>query len=315
MSGPPRILAFGRSRMFLRSIEGVAAAGFSLAGIVTDVPYAEYDVVESDFEALARRLSVPFYQAGDLTSLPDEALVADYAISVNWRRRVPARTLGLFAKAPLNFHLGNLPDYKGNATIQWAMLRGERHIQADVHRMALELDAGDVVARASIAITDECYVADILQEAERLAPRLFVEAVTELEKDPRRCLVPGSTGGLRCYPRIEDDYRIDWRQPAEQIARLVRCSSRPYPGAYSYLDNRRVVFWRARARRPSFPFLAVPGHVVAYDTSSGQITIACGEGFLDVSEIGLPAEQRGSLLPAEVVRSIRLRFTNKGSFT
>lgn len=311
MSAPPRIVAFGRSRMFLRSIEGVAAAGFSLAGIVTDVPYAEYDVVESDFEALAHKLSVPFYRVSDLTSLPDEALFADYAISVNWRRRVSARTLGLFAKGPLNFHLGNLPDFKGNATIQWAMLCGASHIQADVHRMVPELDAGDVVVRAPIAITDECYVADILHEAERLAPRLFVEAIMELEKDPRHCIVPGSTEGLRCYPRIEDDYRIDWRQPAEQIARLVRCSSRPYPGAYSYLDERRVVFWRARARQPSFSFLAVPGHVVAYDTTSGQITVACGEGFLDVSEIGLPAEQRVSLVPTEVVRSIRVRFRNE----
>jgi len=309
----PRLFAFGRSRMLLRTIEELASKGFPFVGIVTDIPYPEYGVGEKDFEALARRLSVPFTTSSDLASLPEDMVRADYSISVNWRTKVAPKTLGLFGKAPLNYHLGNLPDYKGNATIQWTMLNGEEFITGNVHRMEAELDVGAVIARARIPITQETYVEEILAEAERLAPGLFLEAITALEKNPGHYVVPATAEGLRCYPRIEEDYRIDWNWSAEAISRLVRCSSQPYPGAYTFWGDRKLVIWRARARRPVPPYLAVPGHVVEVNMKSGEITVACGEGLLDISEIGFPGENRSSVAPAEVIRSIRLRFGHEGA--
>jgi methionyl-tRNA formyltransferase len=245
----------------------------------------------------------------DVDSAPIRELVARHgvrvAVSANWKYKIAESFLGLFECGILNLHLGNLPDYKGNATLNWSILNGESYVNANIHKMAAELDAGDVIVRRSIPITPQTYVADLIREAEAIAPALYEQGVTRVLQDPNVCEVAGTTSGLRCYPRLPEDGLIDWRQSAEAISRLVRASSRPYQGAFSFLDGERVTIWRAVPSAPPDRFLAVPGHVIDIDRAAGGVTVACGSGWLQLQEI----ESRGDVLqPAALIRSIRLRF-------
>jgi methionyl-tRNA formyltransferase len=227
------------------------------------------------------------------------------AISANWKYTIPKSFLELFECGILNFHLGNLPDYKGNATVNWAIINGESHIMGNIHKMEPELDTGDVVARKAIPITREMYIADVLKQAAADVPYLYEEAVKKVLSDPNTYQVKGSIHGLRCYPRLPEDGQIDWRQPAENVSRLVRASSRPYKGAFSFLNDERIVIWKARPVIPEDKVLAVPGHVVALDKARKSVMVACAEGLLEVQEI----ERNGEVMaPTEVIKSIRVRF-------
>jgi methionyl-tRNA formyltransferase len=303
------LIAIGRSRYLYDAIVRLAARGYAFKAIVTEEAYDEYDVKHADFERLAADLGCAFFMTKDVNAEAIRAVVAQHgvrvAISANWKYTIASAFLDLFECGVLNFHLGNLPDYKGNATLNWSIINGETHVNGNIHKMAPVLDAGDVVVCKGIPITPQTYVADLIRQAELDAPALYEEAVARVLAHPDACEIKGTTQGLRCYPRLPEDGLIDWRQPADAIGRLVRASSRPYQGAFSFLNGERVTIWRAAPLVPADRCLAVPGHVIEVNAGSGHVTVACGSGFLQLQEIERNAELAA---PAALIRSIRLRF-------
>jgi methionyl-tRNA formyltransferase len=312
MSSQENIIAIGRSRYLYNGIKHLVSKGYVCKAIITEEAYEEYDIKHSDFEALSKQIGARFFM---MKSLNNEELVQIVkenkiraAISVNWKYTIPKIFLDLFDCGILNFHLGNLPDYKGNATVNWSIINGEDKIYGNIHKMDPELDAGDVISRKAIQIHEKTYIGDILKKAAEDVPLLYEEALQKVFKQPGDFVVKGSVQGLRCFPRLPEDSQVNWAEPAGQICRLIRASSEPYNGAYSFLNNEKIIIWRASVFNYKEKFLAVPGHIVGIQKELKTIQVACGEGLLDVQEI----EYRGKRMPpAEFIKSIRLRFKHK----
>lgn len=309
MSTERKIIAIGRSRYLYDSIRHLVKKGYTFTAIVTEKAYEEYDIKDTDFEALAAEIGSAFFRLSNVNTAGLTDLVKTEniraAISVNWKYTLPKEFLDLFECGVLNYHLGNLPDYKGNATINWTIINGLHYVNGNVHKMDPKLDAGDIVARKSVSIGPDDYVADILKKAEQDTPALYEQALDKVWNDPDFYEVKGSEKGSRCYPRLPEDSQIVWDKSAVDIARLIRASSRPYKGAYSYLNGERVTIWRAKPYFPEEEFFAIPGHVVGVAKDTGHILVACAQGMLEIEEI----EYKGEVsMPAANIKSIRVRF-------
>jgi methionyl-tRNA formyltransferase len=311
MNYEKKLIAIGRSRFLYDSIKYLVGRGFEFKAIITEEAYDEYDVKQGDFEDLAREIGAACFVTKNVMQdeicnlLKGEKIKV--AISVNWKYTLPQDFLDLFECGILNFHLGNLPDYKGNATPNWSIINGEDHIYGNIHRMEKELDVGDVLSRKAIPITPQTYVGDILKQAEKDVPMLYEEAVEKAVTQRDSYVVKGSLQGLRCYPRLPEDSQINWQDSLEAIHRLVRASAKPFGGAFSYLNRQKVIIWRADPIIPEEKYLAIPGHVIALDKDSKKIRVACRDGFLEVSEI----EVDGKIIPPyDFIKSIRVRFGN-----
>lgn len=309
MSSTNNIIAIGRSRYLYDGIKHLILKGFNFKAIVTEEAYEEYDIKHTDFETLAAEIGARFFMMkslnnGDLIQIVNENKIRA-AISVNWKYTIPKSFLDLFECGILNFHLGNLPDYKGNATVNWTIINGENKIYGNIHKMDPELDAGDVISRKAIPITDKTYIADILKQAERDVPKLYETALKKVLKNPKSFEIKGSLRGLRCFPRLPEDSQVNWNDAAKNISRLVRASSKPYNGAYSFLNGEKIIIWKARVFKYKEKFLAIPGHVIGIQKEIKTIHVACGEGMLEIQEI----EYKGNkMAPAELIKSIRIRF-------
>ncbi len=309
MSASQNIIAIGRSKYLYEGIKHLVKKGFVFKAIVTEEAYEEYDIKPQDFEKLANEIDARFFM---IKSVKHDELIQIVknnkiraAISVNWKYTIPKEFLDLFESGILNFHLGNLPDYKGNATVNWSIINGEKKIFGNIHKMDPDLDAGDTVARKAIRITEKTYIADILAEAVKDVPLLYEKALSKVLKKPGSFVVRGSKHGLRCYPRLPEDSQVNWNESAQRISRLVRASSAPYPGAYSFLNGEKIIIWKAGVFKYKEKFLAVPGHVVGIQKESKFIQVACGKGMLEIQEI----EYKGKKIPpGELIKSIRLRF-------
>ena len=309
MSTTNNIIAIGRSRYLYDGIKYLVSKGFIFRAIVTEEAYEEYDIKHTDFESLATQTGARFFM---MKSLNNEELIQIVkenriraAISVNWKYTIPKSFLDLFECGILNFHLGNLPDYKGNATVNWSIINGEDKIYGNIHKMDPELDAGDVITRKAIPITENTYISDILKQAAEDVPQLYEKALYKVFEHPDAFEVKGSLHGLRCYPRLPEDGQVNWNENAQKISRLVRASAEPYGGAYSFLSGEKIIIWRAGVFDYKEKFLAIPGHVVGIQKNSKTIHVACGEGVLEIREI----EYKGiKMNPAELIKSIRVRF-------
>jgi methionyl-tRNA formyltransferase len=309
MTSSNHLIAIGRSRYLYDGIKYLVSKGFVLRAIVTEEAYEEYDIKHNDFEQLASQTGARFFM---IKSLNNEELIRIIkenniraAISVNWKYTIPKTFLDLFECGILNFHLGNLPDYKGNATVNWSIINGEDKIYGNIHKMDPELDTGDVISRKAIPITDRTYIADILNQAAKDVPLLYEEALQKVFINPDAYLLKGSIKGLRCYPRLPEDSQINWHETAEKINRLVRASSKPYNGAYSFLSGEKIIIWKADVFENMEKFLAIPGHVVGIQKELKTIRVACGEGILEIQEIEYQGKR---MAPAELIKSIRVRF-------
>jgi|SRR5450755_890056 methionyl-tRNA formyltransferase len=309
MSEINNIIAIGRSRYLYDGIKYLASKGFAFKAIVTEEAYEEYDIKNGDFELLATQIGAPFFM---MKSLQNEELIQIVkgngiraAISVNWKYTIPKSFLDLFECGILNFHLGNLPDYKGNATVNWSIINGEDKIYGNIHKMDPVLDAGDVISRKAIPITEHTYIAEILKQAVEDVPLLYEDALRKVFKQPNAFEVRGSVHGLRCYPRLPEDSQVNWNESARNICRLVRASSAPYGGSYSFLNGEKIIIWKAGVFDHKEKFLAGPGHVIGIQKDKKSIQVACREGVLDIQEI----EYKGvRIAPAEHIKSIRVRF-------
>jgi methionyl-tRNA formyltransferase len=309
MSTTTNLIAIGRSRYLYDGIKYMLSKGYSFKAIVTEEAYEEYDIKHTDFEALAKESGAAFFMIRSVNNEELIKIIKDHkirvAISANWKYTIPKSFLDLFECGILNFHLGNLPDYKGNATVNWTIINGESYINGNIHKMDPELDAGDVVARKAIPITAESYIADVLKQAEADVPALYEEAVSKVLVQPDSFEVKGTIHGSRCYPRLPEDSQINWHQTTDQVCRLVRASSHPYKGAFSYLNDEKIIIWKARVVIPEDKFYAIPGHVVGLNKASNSIMVACTDGLLEVQEI----ERNGEVMaPTAFIKSIRVRF-------
>lgn len=310
-----KILAIGRSEYLLRAIERVANQ-HQVVAIITGPSTPESLAKEADFARLAQRLGSAFHCASTIDGALLElcrSVGADVAISVNWMSVIGASFIELFSHGVLNAHCGDLPDYRGNAILNWAILRGESDITVSVHKMvAGELDVGDIYAQHSFSISDEDDVGRLVERMGEVVPLAYEQALENLEQE--RCLRSYSEvirrGGFRCYPRLPEDGCIEWSCSALEIDRLVRASSRPYPGAFTVLmykgKLRKLIVWASRVVCDATLDVGVPGHVILNDRGSGETHVYTGSGILALRSVQWVGGE--DFRPGEYFKSIRMRF-------
>lgn len=288
-----------------------------IKAIVTAAAAPEYSRTADDFQALAAELGCPFLLAKGVGPKVLEfmrASGAELAVSLNWVSVVGQEVLGLFPRGVLNAHFGDLPSYRGNAVINWALLRHEPRVVLTVHQMAADdVDAGDLLVQRAVPLAPTTTIADIVETARGEVPGMFEEAVDGLAAGT---LVPRPQAtvdrpAFRCYPRLPVDSKIDWRAAAVDIDALVRASTHPYSGAYCFLRDgdelQKLFVWSSRVVAEATPDVGSPGHVLRNDPATGESWVMTGRGILALRRVqvdGRPEE----LEPGKAWRSIRVRL-------
>lgn len=309
-----RVAILGRTGALLRAGRLLAAAGFDIPIVGTCLPGAYDGVGSADFEGFAREQGSQFFCNARINSPQVIGALrqaqCDVALSLNWVTVVGAEACGLFRHGILNVHAGDLPRYRGNACPNWAILNGESVVGLTVHRMLPDqLDSGPILLKAFHAIDESTYIADIYQWLNDAVPQLCHVALTRLRDGAAGFIDqdPNPATWLRCYPRRPEDGLIDWHRPSREIHRLVRASSHPFDGAFTYLEGKDLVkIWRADMAIHPGPFLAVPGQVIG--RAENALTVACGDGVLAITDVEVGG-QRGAEARATVGRSLRNRLT------
>lgn len=287
-----RVGLIGRTRWLLTTAELVSREGHEIAFICT-TPEMSGGVGIDDFRRFAEPRGIPLHVG---VRLSDLELDADVCLSVNWVTLLRRQFLEKFEHGVLNAHAGDLPRYRGNATLNWAILSGEKQACLTVHRMVEELDAGPIALKVYRPILPDDDMTTLTAWLDQVVPSTLVEALNGLQAGTLR-LTPQdpSIRPLRVYPRKPEDSRIDWRASVESVVRLVRASAPPFAGARTELeDGREVILTRARRFVPDFDYLALPGQVCfSWD---GNPVIAAGDGMVEIVECVDDTATKGAIL-------------------
>ena len=226
----------------------------------------------------------------------------DVFLVVSYGELLRQEFLALPRRCALNVHPSLLPRHRGATPIQAALLAGDRVTGVTIQRIALELDAGDVLLARELEILPEETGGELAARLAQLSGELVLEALAALESGSARFVPQDPAQATFCRKLDRDAGRIDWARPARELERQVRALD-PWPGAFTRLAGGPELFlWRARvAQRSGEDADAVPGTIL----EAGQrLLVAAGEGALELLEVQSAGKCR--LAAAEFLRGARL---------
>jgi methionyl-tRNA formyltransferase len=284
-----KICLIGRTAILAAIGKEGLSRGHEIAAIVTAKESPE--TVEDQFviESFSQLHGIALFKTPNFDDVVDQlhGLGIDIGLSINYVSILNDSHIKLFRLGILNAHGGDLPRYRGNACQAWAILNGESSISLCIHRMVGELvDSGDIINRESISISDKTYIGDVYEWMASRIPEMIVNSAEILELNPHFVLQAQSSqpeDSLRTFPRRPEDSHICWRDSRIHILRLVRASSRPFSGAYSTLNGKRITIWRAEEVEHS-PFNSVPGQVVCLNSHSFDVSVEKGSSAIRVTD-------------------------------
>ncbi|MEV0345051.1 methionyl-tRNA formyltransferase [Nonomuraea sp. NPDC050680] len=285
-----RVVMFGYQTWGHRTLRALLDSGHDVVLAVTH-PKSEhaYEKIWDDSVAeLAEQHDVPVLlrnrpdDAGLLRTLRDAA--PDIIVANNWRTWLPPEIFDLPPHGTLNIHDSLLPAYAGFSPLIWALINGEREVGVTAHRMNAELDAGDILLQRAVPVKDGDTTTDLFHRTVDLIEPLVRESLELIASGRAHWVAQDRTQASFFHKRSVEDGRIDWSWPAEDLERLVRAQSDPYPNAFSHHRGERIQIVSAAVSQ------------ARYGGTPGRIFIREGDGVVIVAGADARTGQRRGLV-------------------
>jgi len=193
----------------------------------------------------------------------------------------------------INLHASLLPDYRGAAPINWAIINGEQRTGVTTFFLRHEIDTGDMIHREEALIGEDETAGELHDRLMRIGASLIVKSVTDIFSGNVQP-VPQTTSDAEFHaaPKLSpENCRIDWRSDVTAVHNHIRGLS-PHPGAWARLvigDEPSQLFKILRSRVAYRSSDGAPGTVVANEQ---QLLVRCGTGAIEALEIQSEGKRR-----------------------
>lgn len=279
----PRVLIFAYSEVGYACLETLIQAKTNIVGVVSHEDQPGERLWFRSVPELARQYHLPLFQPKSLKEGWYERfleLKPDLMLSFYYRNMISPKILALAPLGAFNMHGSLLPKYRGRTSIHWAILRGETQTGATLHHMVKEADAGDIVDQEAVPILFEDEALGVTYKVRDAAVRILNRQLPKLlsgttQASPQDVTLATTFGGRR-----PEDGRIDWNQSALSTYNLVRALTRPFPGAFTDLDKKRLFIWKAKPHLNTkiASNSALPGTILRHS----PLLFQTGEGVLEI---------------------------------
>lgn len=281
---PPRVAFVTRNALGEACIDALLDAGAK----VTDVFTRPQTATVADQVALDRFKSegVQLHRVESLnaasTKASLEAAAPDALFVVGWSEIVDEDVRSVPELAAIGMHPSPLPRGRGRAPIAWNLIKGFEETALTAFHLEAEADAGDIVSQVTISIDRTDHAADLFEKVVEAGRSIVHEMYPSMEQGELPAREQDDSEATWWPVRRPHHGLIDWTQSPEAIYNWIRGQSHPYPGAYTYLDGRKVTIWQAEPPTGTRVF-ATPGEILGVDGEA--LHVAAWEGQIRLSRI------------------------------
>lgn len=243
------IVFMGTPDFAKESLEAIHNAGHNIIAVITnpDRPKGRgMKMIASPVKEFAIEKSIPVLQPEKIREIKDtlEQINPDLFCVVAYGKILPQDILDIPKKGSINVHGSLLPQYRGAAPIQWAVLNGDKKTGITTMYMNAGMDTGDMILQEEVQIGEDETTGELWDRLSKIGAKLLVETVAKIEKGtaPR---TPQS-GEFTMAPMLNKEMaRIDWiNKNSREIKNLVR-GLNPIMGAYTTYNDKKIKIWRA----------------------------------------------------------------------
>ncbi|MEY8706435.1 methionyl-tRNA formyltransferase [Bacteroides faecichinchillae] len=309
-----RIVYMGTPDFAVETLRQLVEGGYNVVGVITmpDKPAGRgHKVQYSPIKQYALEQNLPLLQP---EKLKDEAFVealrawkADLQIVVAFRM-LPEVVWNMPRLGTFNLHASLLPQYRGAAPINWAVINGDTETGITTFFLKHEIDTGEVIQQVRVPIADTDNVEIVHDKLMMLGGKLVVETVDDILNGTVKSIPQEEmavVGELRPAPKIfKETCRIDWNQPVKKVYDFIRGLS-PYPAAWTELINSEgeaVVMKVFESEKVNETHDLTPGTIVT--DGKEYIKVAVLDGFVSILSLQLPSKKR--LKTDELLRGFHL---------
>ena len=314
-----RIVFMGTPEFAVPSLRALVEGGYNVVAVVTtpDKPAGRGQRLhESDVKVAARELGLPILQPEKLRD-PEfveamQALNPDLGIVIAFRM-LPEVIWAMPRLGTFNLHASLLPQYRGAAPINWAIINGESETGVTTFLLNHEIDKGAIVGQIRVPIGEEDTIGTMYDRLMEVGTGLVIDTVERIATgniDPvEQMHIDEST--LHPAPKIfREDCCIDWSRSGREIINFVRGLS-PYPAAWTPMCGDGVQPLTAKIF--SAKFIADEGSEECFGTieSDGKnyIRVRCADGLVEIGELQIAGKKRMA------VKELLLGFRDIGRYT
>ncbi|WP_111635572.1 methionyl-tRNA formyltransferase [Pedobacter cryoconitis] len=301
-----KIVFMGTPDFAVASLNALAEAGFEIVGVVTaaDKPAGRgQKLQESAVKKYAVEKGLKVLQPLKLKD-PDfiaelKALNADLHVVVAFRM-LPEVVWNMPAKGTINLHGSLLPQYRGAAPINHAIINGEKESGVTTFFLKHEIDTGDVIFSETVPIAEDDTAGDLHDHLMEAGAGLLVKTVKAIEANDYKEQPQIFSAELKHAPKIFKEFcKVDWNNPVKTIYNLIRGLS-PYPTAFAELNEKTIKIFKAgfEETAPS----AAPGTFLT--DGKTYLKFAAQDGYITLLDVQYEGKKR--MLVDEFLRGMRL---------
>ncbi|HVH67861.1 MAG TPA: methionyl-tRNA formyltransferase [Gemmatimonadales bacterium] len=280
-----RVVFFGTPEFAVPSLEALLGEGFDVAAAVTqpDRPQgrSRSTTVAPPVKTAAQAEDIPVLQPERPTDPAFverlRALTPDVGVVVAYGHILKPELLALPRHGMVNVHPSLLPELRGAAPVEWAILNGLEQTGVTIMQMEAGLDSGPILLQIPHDIDPDLTAGELSEHLSEMGAQALVEVLALLETNGLKPRPQDHTRATYAPKLTRETARIRWTEPAEQIARAIRALD-PKPGAWTELDGREVKLFGARVVEGR----GQPGEIRTTDNGLG---ITTGKGAVAVAEV------------------------------
>jgi len=292
-----RLVLVGAVEGSRQALEALLEAGGNIVHVFTLAPeYARRHSDFADLRPLCERFGVPLSGVNNIND-PEvleqiRGLAPDYLLVLGWSQIVKPELLQLPRHGAIGFHPALLPEGRGRAALPWVILLGLEQSGCTLFFMDEGMDSGDIICQQVFNIAPDETAQTLYDKVTSALRAMIAEIAPGLKRGelPRR--PQDQTRATYTAKRTQRDGLIDWQQPAHKIWTLIRAVGAPYPGAFTFYRQRRLIVWEADFV-PHANYVGVVGQVLRLEP--GGVLVQGGEGCLRLVTV---QEDGQAMMPA-----------------
>ena len=293
-----RIVFMGTPEFAVASLDALKKAGFNIVGVVTapDKPAGRgMQLQQSAVKKYALEQDLKILQPEKLKN-PDfleelKNLHADLQVVVAFRM-LPEVVWNMPSKGTINLHGSLLPQYRGDAPINWAVINGEKETGVTTFKLKHEIDTGNILLQRSFPIGEDETAGEVHDKMKEIGAQLLVETIKGISEgtlnEQSQSEIIENNQSIKHAPKIfTETCKIDFTKTAEKVHNLIR-GLFPFPGAFTTLQGKTLKIFRSKKiiKTPDDR----PG---TFNTDQKTyLHFNCTDGMIDVLELQLEGKKR-----------------------
>ncbi|MDJ1470675.1 methionyl-tRNA formyltransferase [Xanthocytophaga flava] len=291
-----RIIFMGTPEFAVPSLEILVENNYNVVAVITapDKPAGRgLKLVASPVKEAALKHSIPVLQPEKLKN-PEfleelKSYKADLQVVVAFRM-LPEIVWNMPPKGTFNLHASLLPDYRGAAPINWAIINGEKETGASTFFLQHEIDTGNIIFQEHEPISETDNVGTVYERLMHKGAKLVLKTVAAVETGNYPQIPQDLSKPVKMAPKIfTETCEINFEQSVEQVYNFVRGLS-PYPGAWTKVNGKTCKIFQAEKLYTTDGGTLQPGSV--YSDNKTYLRFKTTDGWIEIKELQMEGKKR-----------------------